>query len=132
MHVEFPVATIRYTRIGVKNNYFLGAIDFNVMGERDGRTRQIRCWKLDMTNGHIREYPKYQAPNSFDNDPNYPPTLSITAGDEQMTEIITARIDLNVAELIGKCQLKWGDDSAKRELSSMLTQLNKIPQTFVQ
>ena len=101
------------------------------MRESNGRSRQIRCWKLDMNKGQILEYGKYAAPTSFDDDPSYPPTISVTADDEQMTKIISSKVDLKVAELLGQCQLKWGDDSTKRDLSRILTQLNNIPSTFM-
>lgn len=47
------------------------------MKEKNGRSRQIRCWKLNMSNGELLEYPQYRAPSSFD-EPSalYPPTIS--------------------------------------------------------
>lgn len=107
--------------------------------EGSGRTRQIRCWTLDMTNGKMAEYTKDEmakctqraAQAQFDEGPNYAPTISVTASDDEMIKIITQQVDLNVAELLGICQLKWGNDHIKRDLSGVLTQLNNVSATFV-
>ena len=101
------------------------------MQERNGRSRQVRCWKLDLANGAIHEFGKYAAPNSFDNDPSYPPTIAITADDETMTKIITSKMDIKAAEVLGLCQLKWGDDKIKKNLTATLEKLNSVPDHFV-
>ena len=55
---------------------------------------------------------------------------SVTADDEEMARIITSKVDLSVAELMGTCQTRWGNDQSKRELTNLLQDLNEN-KTFV-
>ena len=96
---------------------------------KGGRSRLIRTWQLDTKNRKLTEC--IEGPSSFDDNPNYPPAISITADDDEMIRIITQKIDISVAELVGVCQLKWGDDKTKRDVSGLLARINKQTSTFV-
>ena len=89
---------------------------------------------MDMTSGEMAEYKKEDQLSISDAqipEPKFAPTISVTAPDDEMVKILTQKLDLGVAEVLGKCQLKWGDDRIKRDLSSVLTQINSVPQPFI-
>ena len=94
--------------------------------EGSGRARQIRCWKMDLESGQISEYKSGdQLFPTFSNDPEFVPTISVTAPDKEMVKIITQKLDMQVAEVFGKCQLKC-DARITRDLTSVLTQINSV------
>ena len=103
------------------------------MREEQGRSRQVRCWKMDVSKGEMSECTQFSSdPISLDlqQTASETPAISITADDDEMRKIITSEVTISVAEQYGLCHLKWGDDGVKRELSSIISKLNS-QQAFV-
>ena len=103
------------------------------MREEQGRSRQVRCWKMDISKRQLSECTQFSIDAlslDMQQTAGETPTMSITADDDEMRKIITSKVTISVAEQYGLCHLKWGDDGVKRELSSIISKLNS-QQAFV-
>ena len=111
-----------------QNDTFLlkGKINFNVIDEKC-KTIEKSQWNLD--HGALRETRSHFSKKT---DGLQCPTLTITAPEEDMLKILASKVDLNVAEFYGMCQLKWGDFEVKQSFGQILNALNNSPREFKQ